>query len=310
MAISRSSLISGPAKLYRGAAAIFTESDIAVAMEVGVGDDVSALHGKLGEFLVDRVYRVSFTPYPTWDAISALFPSWATTPAIGTRLFGSSDTPLTIWSPTAADKIVLEASALTKVPDLTLAPDQPLFGPAEFTGIIKSGSELGDGGEHVAHTASGVSDPGGTFDPTNRIQAYWTGAWGSVTGFGAIRAEAGWKISFNVSLAPVKVEGLTRDMVVTGVSVMASCIPVGPTIAQIVDQMDAPKAGGRYYSQGYDLVLTSADAAAKTITLKKAAPKSAGYRFGAQTLRQGELGWVASQSFSSGTAQPLVVFAS
>ena len=189
MAITRASLITGPAKLYRGSAGIFTTDDIVISQEVGTADDVSALHGKLGEFLVDRVYRIAFTPYPNWDQIASLYPAHVTTPAIGTRLFGSADTPLTIWSPTQADKLVIEASALTKVPDITLAPDKPLFGAAEFTGLIKSGVELGAGGEHLAYTASGVADPGGTFAQTTQIQAYWTVVWGAVSGYDAVRAE-------------------------------------------------------------------------------------------------------------------------
>ncbi len=141
------------------------------------------------------------------------------------------------------------------------------------------------------------------------IREPWIGAWGATTGYTAIEAEDKWTISFNVEHSRPKIGKLTRAMVLESVEIMAKVRPVGPTHTQIDSGtgINAGRTLGSRFLTGTDLVLTSASG--KTITLKNADVKGAGYEFGSsEKLGTGEIGFVVSMTLTTGAVNPLIVF--
>ena len=90
------------------------------------------------------------------------------------------------------------------------------------------------------------------------------------------------------------------------VKYIARCRPFGPTHTQIMGKVGAHLHGQRLKSAN-DLVLTSSTSA-KTITLKAAEIKGAGFDFGGTTLGTGEVGFVQEMAFTAGAPTALIVF--
>lgn len=306
MAITRANLKTGPGKIYFKSAGYWPVDVIAGGPEATWREASAAMFGRMDDVLNDLIFRVSFTPYALWQNLTVLFPTYCTSPTIETSIFGDADAPASIWGANG-DLITLTAAAITKPPSLRLGPDQQLFGSCEITGIIGTGLEL-SGTTPVYQVAAAQADPGGVFAQTNHLADRWTGVWGAVTGFGAIEPDDYFDVSCELNLSTHKSGGVTRDMRVAGVTWMAKCRPNGPTMAQIEAAMKVQGTGngvGKLASAGAaDLTLTSSGG--KSIVLNQAAMRSAGFRIGQNEVRAGEVAWVTTTEFSTGTPAALV----
>lgn len=307
-------LYTGPGKIYANSKGIFPEGTSRINFLIEQESDpvVSGFHGRITETGADISSKIQFTPMDNWGLLATLFPAAVTTPAKGTRIHGAQASPVSwkIWTPDGRLYNSLR-TAMTKHPDLGLGVGTPLYGAAEATGILLYNKDPGDAGGLYTITESAAADPGGNMAMSDFIREPWTGAWGSVTGFTAIEAEEKWTISCNVQYSRAKVGKLTRAMILESVEFMAKVRPVGPTQTQI-DTATGIHAGRTLGSRfattnGHDLVLTSASA--KTITLKNADVKGAGYEFGSgDKLGTGEIGFVSGMTFTTGAVDPLIVF--
>lgn len=312
MSVTRSTLVSGPAKILKSTVTMFTEDDFRIEPRFSLQPVSSSMHGAVDSTLDDLVYEMTFTPVGVWAYISALFPyigsgSAGTESPRGYRIFTDSDVPTVVTGRDGA-VFTLQASAITKMPDLFLGPTKSLFGPATITAVVKNGANPEDADAFMAVSSTSYSDA--TFDPTAIKRQRYAAAWSGVTGFTSFQAQDFWTVQSELQLAPVRVQGYTRDMRIDSLRVMAKCIPVGPTAAQIEAALKAQGSGaveGRRNSLGAaDLAITGSGI---SVTVKNAALRQAGYVFGGVPIRNGELGWESTIAFSAGVPACQLVLA-
>ena len=266
---------------------------------------------------------INVTPFDNWGLLSTLYPAYlgvsvGATPgvlAIGTRPHGAANAPTKIF---AADGRLyfFVRTAITKHPDLKLGVGEPLFGACEITALGDPSLNPGTPGYLInanTITESGATDPGGPMGMSDFIRGAWTGAWGTLTGWGGdagapLQAEDAWTIQFQVKYSPLKVQRVTRHFKLDSVAIMAKCRLVGPTHTQMVTELASHTSGSLYGTgtNAADLILTGPGS--KTITLKQAEVRGAGFEFGGTKLGTGEVGFVNLMKFTSGAPQPLLVF--
>lgn len=326
------SFYTGPAKVYLGVNSVALQANGAQGQVKGTistktSDAGTAMFGKIAEVVTDVTAEIDITPFDSWHLLPTLFPTYlgVTTASgsgngagvlgIGTRPHGATNSPCKLWTPDGRLYNFVRA-AVTAHPTLKLASGEPLFGAVKITCLGDFAALMGASGFLLAGNAiteSAGADPGDAFAMTDFVRGRWTGAWGTLAGFGGdgsstLEAEDGWEIVPDVKYHAVTVQGLTRHMVLDSVSFMAKCRPVGPTQSQIATALLAYTLGQRLgnSTNAADLVLTGPNT--KTITLKNTDIKGAGFEFGGAKLGNGELGFVCGMTFTTGAPQPLMVF--
>lgn len=301
MPATRASLVTGPARILRDSADVYSQDDIPIDLVQDTLPIVTSAHGEVDQRSIDARIEMSFTPEGRWDAATRgfLWPYGNTAP--GTSIFGTSDTPTAIHASDGALHTII-ASAVTVMPSIFLSAARTMVGPVTITGLRKNNTawSTADGLYSVAAGSTFV-DTG--WSPTLVKVQHYTAAWGAVTGFTSIQTQDGWTIDFDLQLDPVIIDDIgTVDMRFRSLGVLARCMPVGPTPAQILTNLtmqDTGAARGRSMATANDLVITGADTTT-VITLKQAALRTAGFRFGATVLREGEIGFFATRPFSTG----------
>jgi hypothetical protein len=326
---------SGPGKSYFNSLGFQADGEngqINAVLDHKTTQRGTAMFGRIRETVDEVIGKVSLTPFDNWGLLRTMFPQFlgVTTGAntgalvIGARPHdnmrvtgaGSSvaQVPLSIWTPDGRIYQFVRA-AITKHPELKLGTGQPLFGQIEFTCLGDLTKNVGDSGYLItgsAITESGGSDPGSAFAMSDFINGQWTGAWGTGAGFGgdggaALQAEEFFTLVPEVKYDPLAVMKVTRQMKLASVNFMVKCRPVGPTHTQIAAAILGQASGySMATTNGADLVLTGPSS--KTITLKNCEIKGAGFEFGGNKLGTGEIGFVTSVTFTTGAAQPSLVF--
>jgi len=313
---ARSTIISGPARIVRGAGSVHVKEPFSVDLPKAQTPVVLEGYGEIDQRDEDILVTAQFLPDGRWNAATRAFLWPYLNPTIGSDPFGSSDTP-TLIHDTNTHLHTIYASAITQMPSLILSPSGTMIGPATITGIRASGK-----GWNEASSLYNMALTGGTFTDSGLVGSeiitqYYTGAWGAtpVTGFGAIATETGWTVDFQTSIQFFKVDEVgTCKASLLSVGVLARCMPINISAADILAALDyqetspASRRGKSGNALGKDLVITGADAST-VVTLKAAKLVRAGYRFGARVLRDGELGFVATRSFASGVAGAMATLA-
>lgn len=331
-------IYAGPGKLYwnsKGFQANDTNGQI-VAKTLMDADPVAVgMFGRVGYLQGNVIETIDLTPFPNWGLLPTLFPTYlgvTTAGNTGALVIGqqphnpysagsrAADAAAKIWTPDGR-LYTFPHSAITKHPDIQLGPKLPLFGPMQLTNIIASAANgiIGAAGAFHTLVESGGTDPGGVFITSDYDQGAWYGAWGAGSGpagFGgdggaAMEAEDGWTISTAVKYSPLAVQGLVRAYKLDEVYFMTKGRLYGPTHTQITAACGLNNGGrtlGSYIptSQAADLILTGPNG--KTITQKNADIVGAGFNFGGTKLGTDEVGFVSGMTFTTGAAQPLLVF--
>lgn len=317
MSIARSALVVGPAKCVHtptgGSAATFFTNE---AFEVKLLDKRFEVQPQgftqADQRDEDRMVEFDVAPDGRWSAamIAALWPYLNATP--GQSMPTNTDQPFVAHGADAALLTVL-ASYVKKMPSLILSAKKSLIGSAGFRGILGSNMDPDDADSYFTYAASGgtFADSGFTLAAI-KTQPY-TAAWGVVTGFGSVIAEEGFQIDFDVQSKELALDGLgTVVEVIQKVGVMVKCRPVGPTAAQILTALKFQGSGnamGRSHQAGASaLTITGADGI-NYFTSAKMSLVEAGYRFGSDVLRNGEIGWVANLNPSTGAQTALATLA-
>lgn len=317
---------TGPVKVY------FNATGLQVNGAQGQGkfniaektsDAGTSQFGKIAETLDDVVGEIDFTPFDNWGSLATLFPSYlgvsvgavAGALLIGTRPHGAANAACKLWTPDGRLYNAVRA-AITTHPSLKLNPGEPLFGACKITCLGDPTLSPGAASYLLAANAiteTGGVDPGGAMTMADFVRGRWTAAWGILAGFGgdggaALEGEDGWEIIPDIKYHAVAVQKVTRHMVLDSVAFMAKCRPVGPTQTEIAGAVLAHTAGSRFGAgaNAADLVLTGPSG--KTITLKQAEIKGAGFEFGGTKLGNSEIGFVSSMTFTGGAPGPLLVF--
>jgi hypothetical protein len=318
-----STIYAGPGKLYRNSVGFWPESEsgeIKYALQQSSDPAAAGMFGRVAETGGDVIGKINFTPFSRWSVLPEVYPAYmgitcgATTGAlvIGTQAHTAADVPATIWAPSGR-KVVVARTAWTKPPDFHLGVGKALFGPAELTALIAAGKALGDAGAFHTITESAAADPGGQFALSDFIRERWTGAYGTVAGFGgdgggAMEAEEEWVGTLEVKFTSHAVQKLTRVMILASVNVMIKARLYGPTQTQIDTQVLTGRVLGQRWASGsaIDLLLTSTSG--KTVTLKNCDVKGEGFEFGGTKLGIGEVGFVTAMAFTAGAPQPMLIF--
>mgnify|MGYP007083432269 FL=1 len=273
----------------------------------------TAPYGRIDERAVDAMIKISGTPDGRWSSAirGILFPYL--NPTIGADIFTASDVPLAIHDQNAHLHTVV-AAALTKMPSLTLTPRETMLGDFEFTGIRGTGKDWDDADGLYTVATSGGSLTDTAFTVAAIKTQVYSGVWSGITGFSsAFYTVEGWTVDFDLQTTPIQVDEIgTIKQVLSSVSVMARCRPLGVSWANIEAALKIQGTGGArgrsLQAAGADLTITGADAST-IIVLKSPNLKSAGYKFGNAIVRDGELAWVGTRSFSSGVAGAIATMA-
>jgi len=300
MGTSRENIIRGPGAVKLGSVQIYDKDGIDSALvPTGFKVMVSAI-GEVDTKLEDAIGETGFTPSGRVTAalLAALYPYG--NPTYGADIFGASDVVCEIHS-LLGKKVAWTASALTKMPQLRLSAKQTLFGDCQISHVIGNGMN-----RRTANSLFEVSDEtfAGAYDKADVHCKAVSAAWGSDSPWDAIRTKDGWMIDFEPTFDRVfdDEEG-TIGMQITGITARAKCTPQGLNEAQILAALNSQGTGhgiGDSIRTGDDLVLTGPAGGGVTVTLKDAALVQGPLQWGNDKLRNGELGWEAHRSISSG----------
>ncbi|NOS70053.1 MAG: hypothetical protein HOP33_08990 [Verrucomicrobia bacterium] len=310
-------IYAGPGKIFINSIALQPEGEngpINISINEETAQIATAMHGRVTEQLVDQTAEITCKPFDNWGSLATLFPArigakvGATAAAlvIGGRPHGAADLATKVWTP---DGRLYDAvrTAVVGHPSLHLGIGKALFGDVKVSVIGATGIAMGASGYLFtanAITESAAADPGGNMTMSDFIRGAWIGAWGAVTGFTAIEAEDEWTVETSVKYSALKVQGRTLAMKLDSVGFMAKVKPYGPTHTQITGIVGGHTQGQRLGSA--DLILTGPSS--KTITLKNAELRGAGFNFGGTSLGTGEIGFVNEMQFTAGAPQSLIEF--
>lgn len=284
MSISRSAIIDGPGSLTLGPLKLFSQENISAAVNIENWRPMISTHGEGGPRISDAIGSVTFTPSGriTADIIAALYPTGLRNPTIGAKLFGATDTALKVHA-VDGNWVQFTAAAITQLADLTLSPKGTTIGEAALTCLIGNGLDRTAAGSFYTTGSAAWSE---TFADSDIIAVPYTGVWGSTT----IHTSEGWKVSFEVSVDPIFVDGIgTVDYRVTGVKATATCQPVNLDASTLLGDLRPEQlAIGAAMRQTRNLVITGA-AGGLVCTLYDAVLTSAPAQWGPSAFRSGEL---------------------
>lgn len=318
---SRASMVAGIGRIQRAASTgtyyTFDESEFTIQLREKLSP--TRIGGQvIDQRWIEYVAELTFNPdgrltAPAlllfWNDFANLLP--------GASIYGAADVTTVV---TGSDGAVhtLAASAVTSLPSLRLHPEQGAIGPATITGII--GDTKGDWSAansfYDLSSGGSFSDPTTpAFTPSDILRQQYSAAYSGTVSAGLTNFQMldGWTIDFRLSLAPVVVQGVTRDMKFTGLEVMARGIPVGATTQELLNALYADSGsarlpGGSHFATSGSLVITGADTTAH-VTIPKASIYTGGFTFSGEKLRNGEVAFYACRNYSSGAQAALYTIA-
>lgn len=301
MTIDRTLILRERAQLTYDGETFFSggNTPIVVTPVFGRASIQTTSHGKIEERITDRVYRVSLTPSGQWAHRDALYGPLEV--AQGGSLIGATDKPL-VFHTISGTKFTFNCAAITKMPTLTLAAGQPMFGPMEFMCVLeKSGdpSSLAD-----YYSTASVSYPGDDdFDPAAHLTLAVNAVWGDTTPWSSFLAETGWVIEPVMQATPEPGgDGIgTVDYKLANLTVTAKAVPVGITKAAWLAKLhEATALGAR--RTGTDLVLSASGIYVK---LNAAILTDGDAGYGDRKL-VGQCTWEATRTWTTGVVNPLL----
>ena len=325
MAVQRTILIAGPAKVVRGTLVTHTQDDVQINFTHSTFPVTNAAFGTVDHHSLDQIVEATFTPAGNWNATNSVefFPHIAKLP--GTSLLTTSDIPTTFHGTTGTTHI-FKASAITQMPSLTLSAAGTMLGPMTITGVRATNTEY-DAADSMYSVVGTPTFTDTAFNPREIVVQNYSAVWGGTTdipGFSAstpFNTQDGWTIDFQMSYNPIVVDELgTVDLLMGDLIVKARCIPIGPTEAQIIAAANLAGSAGGAIKRGQsissavlavaapDLVITGDDATT-IVTLKEAGMTGCGFMFGSSSLRYGECEWTARRTFATGALSAIVTLA-
>lgn len=214
----RTTIVRGPCKITYDGATFYSKGGVTLTVTNSSFDKDTDAYGPVGKIKTDFQVVVEFEPVGEIEALTTLFPYAST--AMGASICGATDKPLVIVS-ASATYTVLNA-IVTQMPSLRLSATATAFGSVQFTGFLKKAGDptvIADYYTLGAGAAIGVA-----FDPAKIICGpYYCDFPGAET-----YSEAGFELSFDLSMNPVIVDGFgTVDMSLTSLGANLSFIPTG-----------------------------------------------------------------------------------
>ena len=297
MPITSSTILQGPCKIVFGAATLYSEGAVTVKLIEDRWQLKVDGFRKLQERVRDRRYEVSFKPAGEWRNLSVLFPYGST--AMGSQIF--SNATLTIWTRDAsANKRVFSNAAITKLPGIVAHVKDTILGQITFTCILKDGASPGDSDAYVVRSTD--TWPAETLDVSTFKTPVYSHAWGASPWDAFNVGEGGVVWDFPLELREQKVDGLGMvNMVLKNHQASAKFTPQGLTEAQLLAAVAGNSVLGAAPTVN-DLVVAGTGV---HLTLYNAQLRDENLSFGVDADRLGEVTALATQTFSTGAANPL-----
>lgn len=289
MATTRQSIIRGPGTVSFGGVKIHDSSGITANIESSTQDIESSVARKLNTIKTDQTGKISLTPVGniTQALLDLFFPAWMKKPVFGTSIMGETDRPLVVSS-RAGMKVTFACAGLTKCPELLLSPVKTAFGGIEFTAVVANGKLPGESG--AFYSVASAEYDGGEPSREGLSGCHYQATFGELA---IPDTQDGWTVTPGLQLEPVGSDSQgTIDYTLSGVTVRASCTPLGLSEADILAALPAGKGRGASLASASDLVI-AADGGL-SVTLKNAALVTGPIQWGASQLRAGQLGFVAN----------------
>jgi hypothetical protein len=292
------SLELGPAKYTLGSGAtIASKSGATLTTSLSDYSVEGELSGMVHRRRLHLKAEVSFTPDDqiTTNIIAALFPFLTSASGIS-AFIGSSGAAVPLKIETMdGKKFELLDACLTKMPDLNFAVNKGLFGTCTFRARPAYGKAPGAADSLIKKGTSAWVAP--TFANEDYCVGTPTLTWDTTT----IDSEGddGWTAQFNAKTNDVMANQRLRDIRFMGFEIMVRGIPTDATPDTVITaaalNTDVVNSGESTRTIAKPLVLTMGGL---ILTIPLAAPVSAGFRFGATTIRNGEIGFVSVKNFS------------
>lgn len=297
MATTRQSIIRGPGTITFDGVHLWDKDGITAEIESATQEIPSSISGNLDTIKTDQIGRVSLTPVGNLSEalISVLYPDYAQTPEIGKSLFGISDAPLVVSS-RAGTKVTFNAAALTQLPELRLSPVATAFGQAQFTALVPNGKLPTDATTKFYTVAAATYADGEP--PRDGLSGFhYTGTFGSLSIPDTLD---GWTVTPEMQVEAVTTDSQgTIDYTLTGMTVRASCTPLGLTEQQLLGALPVLNGRGSSLASANDLVIASDGGL--TVTLKCASLVTGPIQWGATMLRAGQIGFIANIDVTDGS---------
>lgn len=299
MAFDRTTLLRGSARAVLGTSNLFAEGALSVTLESEREDRSVDAFGVLQRPFKDRRIVTTLTPVQ-WDNLAGLFPYAST--ALGTSVFGATDTALVITPVNGAPLTVVNA-AITQMPGIRLAAVGSQFsGDVEITGLIANNASPASAASYysLGGAAAGVALTG--LDAATLLNASYSATYNGTTYF----AEDGFEVSFDLSLEPQVVDGHgTVDMLLAGLNVSCRFKPVGATEAEILALLDWATGIGDEPTR-YPLVI-SAGVGKPKVTLNNAQVDPSALQYVSTDSRFGEIEFTTARTLAAGALDPVFV---
>jgi hypothetical protein len=262
--------------------------------------------GRFDSVETKRRITVTGKLWSGWENLSLVLPSAATTPTIGSKLFGTGNLPLVINGQDGSRLTVVNAQ-ITKLANLQLSVEKELWSAdIEFTGLLKSGNTPDQAGSYYTYSI-GQSYTAPSFTKSNFRAPVLTAAWAATlvnsgTSFSSFNFKNGcaidWKWDLNYE--PCMIDGLGEvDAIVDGFEATCKGLPVGPLEVDVASALLPAQALGSLLSaSGGDLTLTFGS---NSVVLKAAfLADDDGFAWARKNNRLGELTWRTTVPFSAG----------
>ena len=306
MTLQRSTIVQGPAILQYDSQVFYFAGDIVATPTIETFTIPTSMYGDVDERIDNVIWEITGTPAGQWSAahIAVLWPY--TNPTIGSSIFGATDKNVIIQS-LGGQQMTFKAGAVTGMPDIVLSAAKTPIGQLTMQCIGADNTAWSDSAKRAAVAAVAFSDT--SFDPASIKTVPYSAAWGAVSPWDDISTQDGWVISFEIGLTDVRTDtdGLV-DRRIASVGVMAKCTPIGISETQLLALLkiqDTGIARGVSLSgNSNDLVIDGGTGNPK-VTVNQASPKEGPFNWGQDSVRTGEIGFIATQEFTAGARQAL-----
>lgn len=299
--IDRNTIITGPALVTFGGQTFWSKGDVTLEPNNAKFDVTTSRFGKVDSRYQDKRIDVTFEPDGRFTAALALV-LWPYASAdIGASIYGATDSALVVHGRDGV-KITVHNAALTEMPSIRLGVSQTIQGNVKFTGLCALDTDPTNAAAY--YTIASAAYPGDTgWASSDILTRSFASAWGAAP-WDSFMTEGGWEISFALQLAEQKADGVgTQDMTIQGLDVTAKAIPVGPTMANVMDAMGSTGAlGSSLAASGEDLVITGTGI---YVAVYQASLTDTDMKWGSTAKRLGQTTWQANRLVTGGVAQDL-----
>lgn len=313
--MNRSAFSGGPAFLTWNGVTMQLMADWKAETEIITKDRATNLRGRVGAWEEYSLTKITARPVVTAanlaTLITKLFPY---TPAmVGQLIFPGTDLPAVIQTKDGRS-LTYAAAALTKMPDVTLAPSEDLFGDFELTCLMENEADAADSDSHVVEASSTYTEP--TLDPLSIIAARYGFAWGASSPFDEIETdEKGVVLKPTVTFEELQtqLDGL-QNMRIKEVTAELTFVPVNLASADfynlVIPQGSTAGRGKPMGARGLAFTATplGTGAGRPSLSVPLAVPTKAPLQFGSAS-RIGEVTLACEQKATAGVIGSLFTLA-